>query len=445
MFSYFAKAPAPFKPILAPLPQRRPCSGGCNEQNQSPLFGKFPAEIRNHIYRHLFTGEAREPLSIEAHPLSLLLTCHRASHEATALAFSSHAFQVARHLNLTTFVTMGNALAHLFPYQKDGITALSYDLGSSYFRSEYSAAAGNVLTNAIILLPNLSRFEIRVVRGSKGTDGIHRPYPQPWCYTPEDARKQAAQPYAPCWFTSSILWYIRFHSWQAGEHWEVAWPQFADDEFLDIVAGCHWSGKQSFKVSMSPDAVGRVRGVHMCPCQCGEVSWTSADLIQETGRRVAIDTIFYGLEERPLPPITAEDTLRARLGHKAVILKEGSTPLQVAQGEADFFGTGTRVTSVAYECEDRYWKSLSHNWEFSKLKKGEWGAVARGLWKEALWGMPKDDHPGSWSLGEGDWARMKELAEGDKSVETMASEDANTRPESSNSNSVTRHITRKVC
>jgi hypothetical protein len=303
---------------------------------------------------------------------------------------------------------MRNALMHLFPQQKDGITALSYDLGSGYVNARNASAAGNILTNAILLLPNLSRFELRILRGRKGREAVHRVSLPRWCYTHEDARNQAVQKYAPFWFASRILGHNgerHAYAWQAGQRWTVDWPQYKDNAYLDVVDHCDWNDNPCFKPSMSPDAVGKVRGVHMCPCLCGDVSWTSADLIQETGRKISIDTIIYGPEERPLPPLTEEAALKARFGHQAVILKEGTPSLDVIRRQAHFFGVGAQVTSLEYAGDDLYWESF-------RRKNGDWRAIMRGAWNDAVWGTSEDRYPGSWSLGEGDWARMKEDGRG---------------------------------
>ncbi|KAF2032902.1 hypothetical protein EK21DRAFT_86903 [Setomelanomma holmii] len=408
MLSFFPKQPTAFKPLIAPIPQRQPCGGGCSEQFQSPFFGRLPAEIRNEIYRYAFTGEFREQLSVKGHPLSLLLTCHRASHEATTLAFSCHAFQISKHLELNTFVTLRTAISHMSPQLKDAVTALCYDLGCGYFRSENALAAGEVLTNAILLFPNFARFEVRILRGQKRGLGIHQGTMPLWCYTYKDARNTAAQIYAPHWFANSILRHSgegHSYAWQAGQQWTLDWPQAASDEYLDVLDSCDWNGNPCLKPFMGSDAVGKVRGVHMCPCPCDQVSWTSADMVQATGRRIKIDTIYYGPEERPLPPLDGEMALKARLGHKAVILREGASRLRVEECQVSCVGTGAEVTSVAYDGGDDYWEAL-------RRKNGDWRAVARTLWKDpmdSLCGTSKDKFLGSWSLGEGDWARIKEV------------------------------------
>lgn len=310
---------------------------------------------------------------------------------------------------------MRNAISHLPLQQTDGITALSYDLSSGYVHSDKASAAGNVLTNAVLLFPSLRRFEIRILRGRKGRQGVHLDVLPAWCYTHEDARNQAAEMYAPSWFAGSIIRHMgenQAYAWQAGQRWTVDWPQYKDNDYLDVIDHYDWNGNPCFKPSMRLDAVGKVRGVHMCPCPCGEVSWTSADLIQETGRKVAIDTIIYGPEERPLPPLPADAALKARLGHRAVILKEGAPSLDVVKSQADFFGAGKEVTSVAYAGDDIYWESF-------RRKNGDWRAIMRDLWRHAVSGTSQDRFPGSWSLGEGDWARMKQMADDSKIGEVV--------------------------
>jgi hypothetical protein len=290
MFSIFTKTTKPFKPVLSPLVPRKPCNSTYDEQRQSSFFTKLPPEIRNEIYSYTFTTEPRESLSLEPHPLSLLLTCRKAYYEASILAFSHYAFSISANLNLTSFVPMRNAIAHLSPHQTYAVTALSHCLRLKYTEVYSVTGTASIITNAILLFPNLKLFEIYLLRGKKEALEIH--YSSViGGHAYYNAHEKAIQQHAPHWFHTLLLQRItqgHAYAWQSGEHWKVEWPQLTDDKYFDVLDDC----APHLTPEMSLDAVDKVRGVHLCPCPCGKTIWTSADIVQETGRRVAIDAIY---------------------------------------------------------------------------------------------------------------------------------------------------------
>ncbi|KAH8723871.1 hypothetical protein GQ44DRAFT_803146 [Phaeosphaeriaceae sp. PMI808] len=335
MFNIFSQVAKPFKPILAPLPPREPCGLTCNNQEQSPFFSKLPAEIRNEIYNYAFESEVRELLSIEAHPLSLLLTCHKANHEASILAFS-------------------------------------------------------LITNALLIFPSLSHFELRILRGEVGFQELHHNN------TPPMGRERVIHTYIPYWFTSFILQPITngyAHAWQAGEHWNVETPDLKNGVNLDDDDS---EDNSLFKTSKSIYINRKVRGVHLCPCKCGNVQWLSADLVQQTGRRLRIDTTYYGPEERPLPELSDNELLRAKLGPNVVILEENEAPLGETAGSNTGISLG--VTSVEYKADEEYWESM-------RRRNGDLSAIFRQMWR-VVRGGHKEVPQGSMARGVGDWARM---------------------------------------
>jgi hypothetical protein len=150
---------------------------------------------------------------------------------------------------------------------------------------------------------------------------------------------------------------------------------------------------------MDPGAVGNVYGVKMCPCNCGNVEWVSANLVQETGRRVTVDLIYYGPEYRPLPLLDADTALRIRMGPKAVILQENAPSLELQ--ELACHGGEVSVQGYAYDPDDDYW-------EDKRRRNGDWVALCRGVWQRFTNGSERSENSdlGSRALNQGDWARM---------------------------------------
>ncbi|KAH7406531.1 hypothetical protein DE146DRAFT_608375 [Phaeosphaeria sp. MPI-PUGE-AT-0046c] len=339
-----------------------------NEQLQSCLF-TLAAEIRNDIYLYVFDSEFRELLSVESHPLSLLLSCRRIYMEASVLAFATHTFPISYESDLTA----------------------------------------NILTNSILLFPHLRRFEIRVLRGTRSSSDHNWSHDS---HVDDDLRKGAVRKYAPPWFANTILRSVSagwVHSWQEGQHWKVEWPQLEDWSYFDIHEECYTAGNMFLVPYMRLEAVGNVRGVHLCSHSCGQVKWLSADLVRETGRRVAIDAIYYGLEDRPIPDLSTNFLLKMRLGHRAVILKEGTPPVVP---EAQSHDRGTPVSGITFEPSATYWDDL-------RVKNGDWKAKCRVALNSITGMAVKEEVPGSMALNEGDWARMTKEKE---SVDTVTAD-----------------------
>jgi hypothetical protein len=287
----------PFRPLSTPLPVRQPCVLTCDSQLQSPFLSHLPAEVRNAIYQYVFTPTSAEPDFASAHPLSLLLTCLKINREASILAFHHTTFALARNDRRSTFIAKRNFILHLSTAQINAITALSYDIRRNYTKHQNDAVA-SIICKSILLFPNLARFEIRILHGRKKDNKVRDTVHQRVVLNrTRDIKELAANEYAPKWFREHIVQRIAdrpAHAWQEGEHWQAQWPQLEDQGYLDMMAGNEADESNRFAPNMSINAVGNVRGVHMCPCSRGKVCWTSVDLIQQTGRTVAIDTVLYG-------------------------------------------------------------------------------------------------------------------------------------------------------
>jgi hypothetical protein len=394
MLSIFSqRAALPNKLVIPPLPSRKPCTSAYCEQDQSPFYSKLPAEIRNEIYKYVSAAGAREMLSLEAHPLSLLLTCQRLYNEASVLAFGRYVFPLPSPA-FQRLVSMRSAISHLSSQHVQAITAISHDLRLN----NRGFQTAKVMENAIMLFPNLKHIELRVLRSSlpaHETDST--------TYTIDlVARAYAARKFVPRWIYTSITGFTAgCHSctWQTGERWEVEWPQANDDEFFRISEDIDPTGTLRHSPSMSPEAVGNVYGVQMCPCTCGDVEWVSANLVQETGRRIAVDTVYYGPEYRPLPALDAETALRMKMGLKAVILKEDAPRLELTEQPCD--AGEVSVQGYAYEPDEDYW-------EAKRRRNWDWMALFRGVMNKFTKSSQTSENSGlgSRAQNQGDWARM---------------------------------------
>ncbi|CAO2649877.1 Nn.00g011690.m01.CDS01 [Neocucurbitaria sp. VM-36] len=355
---YFFKSPPAFKPLPPPLPPRQSCSGAHNPQIQSAFLTKLPPEIRNDICRYAFSLNASECIAAKNHTLSLLLTCHKVNHEATNLAFYTYTFAIATHLE-PTFISLRNKTSHLSAPQIFAITALSYDLGRKY--THRNIEVSNIITNGILTFPSLSRFEIYIQRGHKYEQEVHYS-PMLTGRTFNDLHKDAIEKYAPIWFDDRILRPIangHTFSWQSGDKWTVEWPQ-VDTPYLSVINSEDIHGELITKPYMGTEAIGAVRGVHLCVCGCDEVCWLSANLVQQTGRRLLIDTFFYSAEE-------GFKTSEEQYPHLKIRLRPGAQPLPVTEGPT---GANAGTTSFGYEADEEYWDGIRRrNWKLDAIWK----------------------------------------------------------------------------
>jgi hypothetical protein len=412
MFSFFqSSAPKPFAPVIKTLPQREPCSVPCNNQSQSPFFSLFPAEIRNEIYGHCFESGARELLSVEAHPLSMLLTCHKANHEATNLAFRCHTFDLSDRIRPTIYISLRFAISHLSSPQVDAMTAVSYDQRRTYLvETDEMLWKSKIISNAILVFPNLKTFEFRNLRGGTLTRSTHH-HCEFTSHENQDRDIAAIQRYAPRWFMKALADATNgyAYAWQTGHHWKIAWPQLKDANFLYRSLCCGDQGEHCYSLRMTQHAIGVARGVEKCPCLCADIEWTSADLVQETGRIVAVNFVYYGPELMPLPALDREAMLKARSGARAVILREGALPLDVVQTPG--FKTKPGAASFAFDASDELWES-------TRRRSGDLRVLCRDWWRTVTNNWPTEDIPGSRSWGEGDWARGMKVKESSQIVGT---------------------------
>ncbi|KAF2822467.1 hypothetical protein CC86DRAFT_372976 [Ophiobolus disseminans] len=398
MFSLFApEPPRPSKPVLAILPPRASCGPECNHQQQSPFYNKLPPELRNEVYKHIFTGETRELLSVEAHPLSMLLTCHKVNHEATNLAFNRHTFPISDNIGGAVFLSLRNATAHLTSQQADAITKLSYDQGRKYIQGDVKGTA-RILANAILVFPNFEQFEIRNLR-SHNAARTHDFPPTNW-HIYHGKRVSVTNKYAPHWFTTVLACSVdgRAYSWQSGERWSIKWPQVKENEYLHFQEETDGHGETVYTPYMSPSAVGTMRGVQMCPCLCGNVEWTSVDLVQEHGRKIAVNFVYHGPNDRPLPTFDEDIMLKIKLGPKAIVLREGVAPLDPVEDTHK-----NTSTSFGYDANEEYWDGL-------RSRNGGWIATSRIWWRSLTQGAEANRLPGSKFFGEGDWAQTRHMS-----------------------------------
>jgi hypothetical protein len=194
----------------------------------------------------------------------------------------------------------------------DAITAVSYDQRRTYLvDTDEVLWTSKTIANAVLVFPNLKTFEFRNLRSGKTTRSTYhnRDFES---HQTKYLDITAIQRYVPRWFTRALTDTTNGYActWQTGQHWKVDWPQLKNESFLHTSTCYSSQGTRFYLLRMTHDAIGVVRGVQKCPCLCGDIEWTSADLVQETGRVVAVNFVYYGPEVRPLPALDRETMLK---------------------------------------------------------------------------------------------------------------------------------------
>ncbi|OAL57331.1 hypothetical protein IQ07DRAFT_582524 [Pyrenochaeta sp. DS3sAY3a] len=357
----------PFPPLPAAHPPHKPCShkSPCHQQSQSSFLAILPPEIRNEIYRLAFTHDASSLRSIANHPLDLLLTCHKIYHEASILAFATHNFLVSNDCE-AGYLILFTRIQHLSSQQRNALTTLSFDLGRQYTHMRAQAAA-TVLANALVIFPALAAFQIHIKRGTMPSELMH-PASHASFYLSDHVHANAVKRYTQCWFQHCLLWPVvggTKYAWQKGSLWVIEWPQL-NSPFYFIGPGDDIDNPVPTG-TMGIEAIGVERGVHLCVCGCGNVSWLSADLEQETGRRVAVDAVFYGGETRPWRDDDRKE------GHLKVRLRPGEPrPVRVRAGPA-LPSLGMAIGGYGYDGDEEFWDKLRRkNWKVDALWRGLW-------------------------------------------------------------------------
>ena len=326
-------------------------------QTQSPLIHLLPAEIRNKIYTYVFilenlTFEQTQSTGPSQHPLSLLLTCRRVYHEAATLAFGVYTFPMHSDPQWT-YLRFRAAVSSLPTHQAEAIRSLSVLSGGS-------SSTGLALVNALLVFPRLYRFTIRVERENKrqAWHSIHQPM-HPADIPLEDVYTQAANKYAPFWFSQVVQTVTsgRAYAWQDGSKWTAQWPQM-ESVLLYSVVDYGKCGTVQEELRMDTDAVDVVDGVQACGCGCGNASWAAVVLKQERGRKVEVDFMYCG-EERPK---------KEEVNATRVLLVPGAAPSAKAI---------VRDAGLGYEANEEYWEAI-------RRRNGNLGALCRGLWRRAV-------------------------------------------------------------
>jgi hypothetical protein len=176
-----------------------------NEQVNSPLM-ELPAEVRNQIYSCVFTtlDDGTRP---ETSPLALLLTCRKLNLETSALAFSTHTFLVHGDVS---FHALRQRTSILPDPHFNAITSVSFTPQLVRRMKGDSPSDVEFLSNAILLLPNLSRICVRTIK-----DAAHPDVVEGW-----HARK--------FWIgLDEISSGVKARMWKPGEGW--SW-RYADDD-----------------------------------------------------------------------------------------------------------------------------------------------------------------------------------------------------------------------
>lgn len=364
-----------------------------DQQMQSPLLGMLPAEIRNEIYGWVFrymgveemdeadeedeedegketepTGhsedgdpdEAKEETTPTAktpnspptkpkpkqkqkqkptQPLSLLLSCRKIRFEATLLAFSTRTF-ITRSTSPQTFHALRARTSILSSAQLSAITSLAYDLSEA--ETYYFHRGTPFIANSLILFSGLKNLELRIKKGKPvERNAVHAQTPWP-AY--EGGLKERR---VPSWLLTTVQNVVkgREYAWQKGEKWSVLWPQERTACFLEEMLG---QGRPEMAREAVAEAMQGIDGVEPCACACGEPSWMMCEMLQETGRRVRLQVLYYGSVDL--------DRFRELQRHR-VRLEPGAEPLPLTMlPNANALGFG-------WDGEAEYWEGFRRSTE----------------------------------------------------------------------------------
>ncbi|KAF1995824.1 hypothetical protein P154DRAFT_333566 [Amniculicola lignicola CBS 123094] len=303
------------------------------DQKKSTFLTKLPAELRNEIYRLVFSGPAVGDLEGETppvkktpvHPLSLLLACRQINTEATLLAFRTHTFNVTA---TPSYHTLQQSVRYLSPSQVQAITSIS---------TFQCARSCDFITNTLLLFPTITKVQIGMKRENKLHLSIHSNEGLGYIYG-QDFKADAVHKYVPHWFSKALrdMTTGRGFAWQKGQKWTVEWPMMESSACYLMMEQRQGQGVIAVPTMDHVDGLA-LPGVEMCPCKyCGELTWLHATLLQETGRKVQVEAMYYGVVE--------EDT---KINMKLV---EGSERLPVVKVMA---GTG-----MQWDADEEYWEGL---------------------------------------------------------------------------------------
>lgn len=415
LFKMVFPEPPPAKRLFEPSPQPppprvlsdRPIRG----QEQSVFLTKLPAEVRNRIYEFAFEGrgtledneEQQEeeeipsgergdkssslpeeaatneggclevestpvPAAKQRHPLSLLLTCRQINLEATLLAFTHHNFTIRRKIHAFHDLRMQTAL--LSPGQIATITSLAYEVAQPYNAMPISRGS-RFLASALVLFPAVTRLELRIER-TRDEQGSNPHNPA------SGDRLKPACVMTWLWATLKEVLGGRFvGGWQAGQKWELEWPLMDEDiKLASEINQLYIDGESVFGPTARAmrEAYLRNSGVDRCVCACRLPSWNRVWLVQETGRRVRVDVMYYG------DWVMAREKARKMelLRHKVKLMPGAERlPVRSLSGEVAVAGEGVQeMRGFGWDGEERqdvgwgnWWRTLGS----SGVETGEGG------------------------------------------------------------------------
>ncbi|KAH7109051.1 hypothetical protein B0J11DRAFT_545286 [Dendryphion nanum] len=220
----------------------------------------------------------------------------------------------------------------------------------------------NLLCNSLLRFPSLSYLRIRIPPGYRPANDLHRPITSAMLSDPKfanDWEKLAVAMYVPSWFQANIGVSHCAYAWPVGQRWKVEYPMLRSDymTFDDDYEPSLNGGFSEYRTipRMMLGAVGKVPGVHHCMCGCGCMIWLSCDAVQDTGRRVKIETEFC----RSVDPKKKDDNIGFRL-------LPGVEPIETV--ESVHGGSG-----FAFEPPDEYWEELREK------NRSFWGRAWKGF------------------------------------------------------------------
>ncbi len=285
-----------------------------------------------------------------SHPLSLLLTCRLAHHEASLLAFRVHPHLISlkdnisyHHLRQLSLRLRGPCFAT--------ITSLSFtvyqDSSGHWSTRPHHYQLNEYMCHGILLFRNIAKILVRFVPFVTGKEefdedvarGLKERYSryeeeyerESWRYDElAGARTATCQGHVPDWFVDSLrkMRECSSYRWQSSEQWEETWP-FWHFHPNDDVPKEQW-----------------------CKGDC-----TVVLVQQKTGRKVAV-TLQYAFD--PAAAVKPERLrYKVKLVPKTEMQEELVDEVEAVNGETGFM----------YEPSEDYWDELRKQ---NARRKGGW-------------------------------------------------------------------------
>ncbi|KAF2691416.1 hypothetical protein K458DRAFT_381273 [Lentithecium fluviatile CBS 122367] len=203
----------------------------------------------------------------------------------------------------------------------------------------------------MLLFPNLRKVEIKMQRREREMWGTWHEM----AFGSGDEEEKLLER-VPSWFRGNVERIVRgrCYRWQVGEKWTVEWPQLDPNVGMGSYVDAIFTG---LGAEAAEKAMRGVDGIEPCACGCGAPCWLSAVFVQDGGRRVAVDVVFYG------------DGVKEEERGLRVRLTPGVEPLDVrvmTEVPVMKFGDGGDAVGFGWDGEREFWEGVRRN-------RGFWG------------------------------------------------------------------------